>query len=190
MGIPIGVDEVGRGSWAGPLLVIAARFLCCWPEDIRDSKLMTKRQRESMFEELLHAFDFGEGWVTPREIDSNGLAKALKIGAARALKKIEVHIEEEIAIDGNINYLPRKYKDIESIVRGDNYIPTISAASIYGKVIRDSYMTKLNTKYPAYYFNQNYGYGTKLHQHAIKSYGAIKNIHRFSYSPIMNINRE
>jgi ribonuclease HII len=148
---------------------------------------MTKKQREVVYERMLPAFDFGEGWVSATEIDFYGLSKALTIGASRALRAIDAEVNEEIIVDGNVNYLPKKYKNTSSEVRGEYWLPTIAAASVYAKVKRDWYMEKIALKYPAYYFEQNVGYGTKLHAHALKSYGAIERLHRFSFAPIANL---
>jgi ribonuclease HII len=84
----IGVDEVGRGSLAGPLLVVAARAVDELPEGLKDSKLLSRKQREQIFNMLNICCEFGEGWVKATEIDYHGLSQALRLGAARALRNI------------------------------------------------------------------------------------------------------
>jgi len=128
--------------------------------------------------------NFGEGWVSATEIDKHGLAKALRLGVARALRKLDAQINEEIILDGKVNYLPAKFKSGKCLVDADNLVPIVSAASIYAKVTRDSFMAKLAAKHPAYNFEQHVGYGTKAHIEAISRYGLIKYVHRLSYAPI------
>ena len=180
----VGVDEVGRGCWAGPLLVVAAQASGELPSGLKDSKLMTKQQREKMLDLLSICCNFGEGWVSAIEIDKHGLAKALRLGIARALRNLGTQIDEEIILDGRVNYLPAKFTAGRCLVNADNLVPIVSAASIYAKVNRDSFMTQLAIKHPAYNFEQHVGYGTKAHIDAIDRYGLIKYVHRLSYAPI------
>lgn len=187
MGALIGVDEVGRGCLAGPLLVVAARVVGELPSGLRDSKLMTKYQRETIYRLLTANCQFGEGWVKAYEIDKHGLANSMRLGTARALKNLGTRIEEQIIIDGKVNYLPNKFINSRSLIKADGTVPIVSAASIYAKVTRDRYMTKLADKHPAYSFDSHVGYGTKTHMLAIRSRGALKYIHRFSYSPITEL---
>lgn len=187
MGLLIGVDEVGRGCLAGPLLVVAARVVGELPSGLRDSKLMTKYQRETIYHLLTANCQFGEGWVKPSEIDRYGLAKSMRLATARALQNIEAQTPDRIIIDGKVNYLPNKFTNSRSLIKADAMVPIVSAASIYAKVTRDRYMTKLSYKYPAYNFDSHVGYGTKTHMLAIRKYGALKYIHRFSYSPITEL---
>src|SRR2546430_232295 len=98
----IGVDEVGRGCLAGPLLVVAARAINELPDGLKDSKLLSRVQRENIFEHLLSTTEFGEGWVSASEIDRKGLANALRLGLTRALKAINTGYEEEVIYDGPV----------------------------------------------------------------------------------------
>jgi ribonuclease HII len=180
----IGIDEVGRGCWAGPLLVVAARELSQLPEELTDSKLLSKKQRENIFINLQKACEFGEGWVSSQEIDKIGLAEALKLGIKRALKELKAIESDEIVLDGAVNYIEKKFKNAKCIVDADLNIPIVSAASIYAKVLRDNYMIKISKKYPNYGFDKHVGYGTKVHIQALADYGVIKEFHRFSYKPI------
>jgi ribonuclease HII len=183
----VGVDEVGRGCWAGPLLVVAARATSDLPKGLKDSKLLTRRQREKILDLLSISCKFGEGWVSAAEIDKNGLADSLRLGVKRALWQLSVMVHEEIIIDGAVNYLPKKFIHGKCLVDGDALLPIISAASIHAKVTRDRFMTELAKKHPAYNFDSHVGYGTKAHMLALKSRGAIKYVHRYSYAPIANL---
>lgn len=183
----IGVDEVGRGCWAGPLLVVATRAYNELPAGLKDSKLLTRQQREQILNLLSICCNFGEGWVKASEIDRYGLAKALKLGAQRALTRLAAETNEAIILDGKVNYLPKKFTNGRAMVDGDNLVPIVSAASIYAKVTRDLYMASLAKKYPLYNFETHVGYGTKAHKLALKSYGALKYVHRYSYQPIAEL---
>src|SRR4051812_6898730 len=100
----IGIDEVGRGCWAGPLLVVAARVSSTLPQGLKDSKKLNKKQRENLFSYIHLSCDLGEGWVSAPEIDTLGLTGAMKLGVARALTAIQAENSEEIIMDGLINY--------------------------------------------------------------------------------------
>lgn len=183
----IGVDEVGRGSWAGPLLVVASRATGGLPSGLKDSKLMTRKQRESIFERLTSNVEFGEGWVTAAKIDEHGLAEAMRLGVAKALEKLNTQIDEEIILDGKVNYIPAKFKNTKCIVNADALIPLVSAAGIYAKVRRDEYMSKLKIPYPEYGFEKHAGYGTVTHRLAIVEHGILEGIHRTSFKPLQSL---
>jgi ribonuclease HII len=180
----VGVDEVGRGSLAGPLLVVAARQVSDLPSEVADSKTLIKAKREFLYGLLITACDFGEGWVNCAEIDKNGLTGAMRLGVARALRALGAEIKEEIIMDGPINYLPKKFKNITCMTDADAQVPIVSAASIYAKVTRDHYMAGLMKKYPKYGFENHVGYGTAFHLAAIEQFGAIEKIHRMSFAPL------
>lgn len=177
---------MGRGCLAGPLLVVAARQIAELPPGLKDSKLLSRKQREEILNMLSICCIFGEGWVKCSEIDRLGLSRALKLGAARALKNLSATTEEEIILDGSFNYLPKKFKNTKAVIKADNSVPIVSAASIHAKVTRDSYMIGLAKKYPAYKFESHVGYGTKAHMLALTKFGALKYIHRQSFLPIAN----
>ena len=184
----IGVDEVGRGCLAGPLLVVAARAKSELPSGLKDSKLLSRKQREEILNLLSICCDWGEGWVKCSEIDRFGLSKALRVGAARALKNLAAEADESIVLDGNYNYLPEKYQAAKTIIKADNTVAIVSAASIIAKVKRDEFMVKLAEKYGEYGFDSHVGYGTKAHMLALKRLGAVKYVHRQSFAPIANLN--
>lgn len=179
----IGIDEVGRGAWAGPLLVVAARFKTNLPAGLKDSKKLTARARQKLLPQINQACDLGEGWVSSQEIDLLGLTKAMELGVTRALEAVTAKVDEEIIMDGLINYCPARYKNVKTIARADNLWPIVSAASIYAKVLRDEFMTNLGQKYEKYRFDQHVGYGTALHREMLTFHG-ITDIHRLSFQPI------
>ncbi len=182
----IGVDEVGRGAWAGPLLVVAARVKPhhTLPFGITDSKLLSKIQKEQFYQQLLIVCDFDEGWVEVEEIDSLGLGPALKLGAMRAVATLSNVEAEEICIDGSINFLKDVYPKSFARIKADITEPIVSSASVYAKVVRDRKMTSLHYEMPEYGFNTHVGYGTTTHIEALKKYGISKH-HRKSFKPIM-----
>ncbi len=181
----IGVDEVGRGSWAGPLLVVAAQAITALPDGLADSKTLSKEKREYLSGLLKATCKFGEGWVQPEEIDVHGLAKALRLGVHRALISLGATVDDEIIIDGNINYCPPEFENARSETKADRTRPIVSAASIYAKVLRDKYMTRLAQFHPYYGFEQHVGYGTALHLSSLRVHG-VSPIHRKSYKPIQD----
>lgn len=180
----IGVDEVGRGCWAGPLLVVAARVRTGLPDGLKDSKLMTRQQRLKLLSTLNVCCEFGEGWVSALEIDELGLSEALRQGVKRALDSLKVVDDEAIIIDGKINYCPSKYRQVICQVSADRDVTLVSAAAIYAKETRDLYMRKLNKRYPGYGFDKHVGYGTELHKLMLKKLGAIPGVHRHSFKPV------
>jgi ribonuclease HII len=179
----IGIDEVGRGCWAGPLLVVVARQLATLPVGLKDSKLLSKKQREKLFYDIQIACDIGEGWVTSAEIDQNGLANAMRLGVERALKALGAKHDEQIIMDGKINYCAEEYANVQCVVDADALHPIVSAASIYAKVKRDQYMAEAAKTYKHYGFEKHVGYGTKAHIEALKQFG-ICEMHRLSYKPV------
>lgn len=184
----IGVDEVGRGSLAGPLLVVAARQTGVAPEGLMDSKLMTRDHRESIFEMLVANFDFGEGWVKSVEIDRLGLTGAMRIGVKRALRQVRITHRDEIIMDGPINYFPRRYQRVQCLIDADATVPIVSAASVYAKVVRDRFMIELARRHPRYGFDSHVGYCTPQHLAALKKFGSLKRIHRQFYEPVWRLN--
>jgi ribonuclease HII len=180
----IGIDEVGRGAWAGPLLVVAARQLSDLPEGLTDSKLLSADQREKFHSLIIESCAFGEGWVTAEEIDEMKLSKALKMGVSRALKAINALPIEEIIMDGSVNYVDNIYIESKCQIKADVSVPVVSAASIYAKVVRDKFMKNLAKKYPDFGFDAHVGYGTKKHVEAISSFGALSGVHRLSFKPV------
>lgn len=179
----IGIDEVGRGCWAGPLLVVAARQTSTLSSDLADSKILTKKKRIALIDSIQQSCQLGEGWVQPSEIDEIGLTKAMQLAVERALSSIGAKPDEAIIMDGNINYCPRQYANVKCIVSADASYPIVSAASIYAKVKRDHYMSQLALDLPGYGFEKHVGYGTKQHLLALRQLG-VSHCHRLSYKPV------
>lgn len=179
----MGIDEVGRGCWAGPLLVVAARAKGALPNGLADSKALTKKQRENMLDAIVESCDLGKGWVQPNEIDKLGLAGAMRLGVARALVELGAMPSEHIIMDGLVNYCPEEFTNVETLAKADSLSPIVSAASIYAKVTRDAHMVRLASLHPLYGFEQHVGYGTALHLSTLKLYG-VSTAHRLSFKPI------
>lgn len=179
-----GIDEVGIGSFAGPLVVVALILnQQIDPININDSKLLTKEQRLKLFNHISNNSIYATGIVSSRLIDQLKLAKALELAINRAYNGLLV--KPDIAlIDGNINYL-LPCKTI-SIIKGDSLSLSIAAASIIAKVIRDQIMQKLAAKYPIYNWQNNVGYGTKRHLLALSEAG-ISAHHRLSFKAISKL---
>ncbi len=199
----LGIDEVGRGPWAGPLVIGAAvlpeRFdendqpipEQSWQDDLADSKKLTAKKREKLSPIILEkATAAGLGWVTSAELDEIGLSEALKLAARRAVENIPRETFSEIIIDGTQNFL--KGTDLENLVtfmpKADAKIKEVSAASIIAKVARDNYMVKLAEKYPDYGFEKHVGYGTAAHKLALETHGPCPE-HRQSFAPVAKLVR-
>lgn len=182
----IGIDEVGRGAWAGPLLVVAAQQNSDITTVLDDSKKLSKKQRETLFETLQQYCNFGEGWVSPKEIDELGLTLAMRLGVKRALDDLKATNDEAIIMDGHINYCAPRYLNVVCEVKADANHPVVSAASIYAKVTRDNFMVELASVTEGYGFESNVGYGTAKHIDGIKQHGVTKH-HRKSYKPVREL---
>lgn len=180
-----GIDEVGRGPWAGPLVVGAVVLGNAVIDGLTDSKKLSKAKREALSAEItLRAAACGLGWVDAGELDDIGMSAALTLGARRALEQISVPYHE-IIIDGTVNLLAgtRKGAYVTTLKKADLLISAVSAASIIAKVARDDYMSEQAEIYPGYGFERNVGYGTQLHQQGIKEHG-LTPLHRRSFAPI------
>jgi ribonuclease HII len=182
----IGVDEVGRGAWAGPLLVCAAKLKPGkeHPLKLTDSKMLTKRQREKLFIAINDAYEIGEGWVSAEMIDNLGLSRALKSACLLAVFQLTDNKSDKIILDGTVNmFSDTGYSNVVIMPKADVHIPEVSAAAIYAKVMRDQHMAEHAVEHPEYHFDKNVGYGTKWHHEALKKYG-VTSIHRKSFKPV------
>ena len=185
MKIIAGVDEVGRGSLIGPVYAAAVILNKSIDKKIlKDSKTLTKNKREHLSKYIKKNSIWAVGKASVKEIEKINILQASLLAMKRAIKKLKKK-PVLVLIDGNKLPKIKNYK-LRSIIKGDQKIPSISAASIIAKVTRDKMITNLGKKFKGYYWNQNYGYGTKQHLKAIKNLG-ITNQHRKNFSPINKI---
>jgi ribonuclease HII len=186
-GIIAGVDEAGRGPWAGP--VVAAAVIAKqenFPPGIDDSKKLSADKREKFFKQIMQSCIVGIGLASPREIDDLNILQATMLAMQRAISNLP-SLPDCAIIDGNKTpQLPCKSI---AIIKGDAKSLSIAAASIIAKVTRDRIMRKLADEYPFYGWDSNSGYGTKKHQDGLAIHG-ITSQHRLSFKPIKIIMRE
>lgn len=178
----VGIDEVGRGSWAGPLVaagvILPVNFLI--PEGLADSKLVPPLIRDKLAKFISqNAISTYVAQISAGRIDKIGIGKATHEAFREIVRKIAPEPQFCLIDAFYIKYFSRKKQ--MAVKDGDKICASISAASIVAKVYRDNLMRRLHSKYPNYNFAKHKGYGTKDHQSAIKKYGLSK-IHRFSYN--------
>jgi len=215
----IGIDEVGRGPLAGPVVACACALKChpelisasqrkskqilkpaCQQarqvqndkqfELIRDSKTLSEKQREGLYDFIYENFHVGIGFCDHGTIDRVNILEATYLAMKKALSDLsrkqnpgEGIIEKNIIlVDGN-RPIPNLSIEQEAVVNGDKLVKTISAASIVAKVTRDRLMGEMHQKFPEYGFDRHKGYGTKIHMEALRKYGACE-IHRQSFRPV------
>ena len=194
----LGIDEVGRGPYAGPL-VIGACILGDWQnsenaewiEKLTDSKKLSAKRREELYVLIKEkALATATGWVSSTEIDEVGLSEALRLATRRAVEQIQKTKVpfSEIIIDGTMNFLvgTKLENYVSTLKKGDFLVKEISAASILAKVERDKYMAELDAVYPEYGFGKHVGYGTAAHQKAMEKFGLTPE-HRRSFRPVREI---
>lgn len=179
-----GIDEAGRGPWAGPL-VAAAVIL---PSNARlpglnDSKKLSENKRIKLFDLIVKKGIVGTGIIDQNYIDKHGLTKALNVAYKRAIQGLSRH-PKYVLIDGIGKYsLNVPY---ETVKKGDTKVRIIAAASIIAKVVRDTIMDSYALKYPKYGFDSHKGYGTRQHHQNLLKYGVCK-LHRLSYAPVKKV---
>lgn len=182
----LGIDEAGRGPWAGPLTVGAVVLGGVEFEGLNDSKKLTKKRREALEPQILEqAQACALGWVSARELDEIGMSAALRLATRRAVEQIHVPFHE-IVIDGTVNFLADTTlgKYVTTMPKADALVPSVSAASVIAKVARDRYMATLDDTYPGYGFAKHAGYGVAAHRAAIERLGVTPE-HRLSFAPLM-----
>jgi len=180
----IGVDEVGRGCLAGPVMVgvFAIRADAIeWlvEQGVADSKVLTSARRKQLFETLERAaragtIHYAVAMQSSSVIDDIGIVEAIRLCIAEALAAVEIPPEQtHIYLDGGLR-APVEWKHQSTHIKGDRDYPVIGAASIMAKVLRDDYMMQLGTQFPEYCWGRNMGYGTVVHRTALHNNGLTK----------------
>ena len=184
-----GLDEAGRGAWAGPVFA-AAVVLPPEPmmesilSGVRDSKQMTPHQREHWAGEIQAvALAWGIGWAEAGEIDRIGILPATRLAMSRAVEQLG-EMPEYLLVDGNF-LLPEIPLPQQALIKGDGRSLSIAAASVLAKTARDMLLIDCETNYPGYGFARHKGYGTAIHRAALEQLGACP-IHRMSFAPLKN----
>lgn len=178
--VVVGIDEVGRGAWAGPLTLAAAVV----PKDrrinkVRDSKMLTEAEREAMFDRVVDWVEaYGVGHATPAECDALGMSAAQKLAARRAIEGLGVPVDAVI-LDGKWDFVG--HPNTRKLVKADAKCLSVAAASIIAKVTRDRMMRDDAESFPGYDFDANKGYPCPRHQMALQAYGPTS-IHRRSWA--------
>lgn len=180
----VGIDEVGRGAWAGPLCIAAVGLGGAEIDGLTDSKKLTKKKR-AHYERIIKqsAPLIGIGWVSARQLDKIGMSDALKLAARRALAQIDCSDITQIIIDGTIMLLDDTRAT--TMKQADLLVPSVSAASVIAKEARDRYMRRCDHAVAGYSFTSHVGYGTATHQAAIATLGPSP-LHRMSFAPLAN----
>ena len=180
-----GVDEVGRGSLIGPVYAAAVILNKSINRKLlKDSKSLTKSNREMLSKYIKENSIWAVGKASVKEIEKINIFQASLLAMKRAIRKLKKK-PNVVFVDGNKLPKIENYK-LRAVIKGDQKMPSISAASIIAKVSRDKMITKLGKKFKGYYWDKNYGYGTRQHLKAIKNLG-ITSQHRKTFSPINKI---
>lgn len=178
--LEVGLDEVGRGCLAGPVVASAVILPPDFDYDIvKDSKKLSEKKRKEAYELIKeHAIEYSVSFVDAKSIDKFNILQATMAAMHGCLDKLESE-PNHILVDGNVF---NKYRDVEhtTVVKGDGKYYSIAAASILAKVTRDEYMKEQHEKFPMYKWDSNKGYGSKVHREAIKEEG-ISPLHRKSF---------
>ena len=179
-----GVDEAGRGPWAGPVCAAAVILdQANIPAGLNDSKKLTETKREQLFPLIMASAEVGVGLVSPQEIDEINILQATYLAMSRAVAALKSKPTLAL-IDGN--HAPKLFCATQTIIGGDAKSLSIAAASIIAKVTRDRLMREMDKAFPAYGFAKHKGYGTALHAAALAKYGPCTE-HRFSFAPIRKL---
>ena len=176
-----GVDEVGRGCLAGP--VVSAAVILNKNIDLKllkDSKKITFKNRIKIAEHIKLNSHYAIGVASVEEILNLNILQAALLSMKRAINKLSIK-PELVLIDGN--FAPEGLKNFKTIINGDEKVKSISAASIIAKVFRDQLMIKLSEQFKNYAWDRNFGYGTKAHMNGLKKFG-ITSHHRKGFKPI------
>jgi ribonuclease HII len=184
--VVMGVDEVGRGAWAGPVVACsvgwASSYTPPWQDKLKDSKTLPPSKRESLAYLILEdrSVALSIGWAEVEEIDALNIRRATLLAMQRAVsfhrQILHLYVDGRDTIAGSF---PQT-----AVTHGDALIPQVSAASIVAKVFRDRWMESLHALYPYYRWDRNRGYGTEQHRDALKLYGPTP-LHRRSFRPVL-----
>ena len=176
-----GVDEAGRGPWAGPVVAASVVLGSSMVLDgINDSKKMSSKQRSAVYDQIMKHCQVGIGISGVAVIDQVNILEATKQAMCQAIDNLP-QLPDTALIDGN--QLPELPCQAKAIIKGDSKSLSIAAASIIAKVTRDRIMQELHKEYPYYGWERNAGYGTKEHQEGLRCYGITMH-HRRSFRPI------
>ena len=184
-GVVTGVDEAGRGPWAGPVVAAAAVLdQASLPQRLRDrlddSKKLSAKVRDDLFDTLEDCAQLGVGIASVAEIDTQNILAATMLAMRRAVSNLPVAPDHAL-VDGNRS--PELPCPVRTVVRGDGLSLSIAAASVVAKVTRDRIMAKLALEHPGYGWERNAGYGTKAHREGLERFG-VTDHHRRSFKPI------
>ena len=170
-----GIDEAGRGPIAGPL-VVAGAILIDGVEELNDSKKLTEKKREKLFDEIKKSTKHHIVFKSAKQIDQLGISRCLKDSINEIIEKLKPY-SDEFLMDGNTSF---GITNLKHKIKADATIKEVSAASILAKVSRDRYMCEIAPKYSKYNFEKHKGYGTKAHVEKIKEFGRSEE-HRFTF---------
>ncbi len=181
--VVVGIDEVGRGAWAGPVVAVAVILPPHLIVDgLRDSKLLSPLRRRALDRDIRRlALAVGLGWVSAAEVDEQGLSWAVRQSGLRALANLDASFDLAI-LDGKHNYLADTQRSI-TLVKADQLVAPVAAGSVVAKVARDRYLERLASRYPGYGFELHKGYGTLAHTQSLARLGPSF-VHRRSYQPV------
>ncbi len=168
-----GIDEAGRGCLAGPL-VVAGVILKNPVDGLDDSKKLTEKRRELLFDQIIDNAEYEIVFTDNKMLDEIGLSRAIANSIEQIIQKLN---PRHTIMDGNTNF---GILGVQAIIKADTKVPEVSAASILAKVSRDRYMVKMDSQYPEYGFKKHKGYGTKFHREVMQKFGR-SDLHRYSF---------
>lgn len=178
----IGIDETGRGVWAGPFMVAGVRTpdqLPEWWDQLRDSKQLSDKRRQELAKLIYeYGFKYYVRSFSPATVDELGLSECMRTAVTEIVRQLH-QPGDTVVVDGSVAY------GYAAVVRADDLFKEVSAASILAKVKRDEVMrAAVHTTFPQYGFNNHVGYGTLEHREALEKHGPLNGVHRFSVRPV------
>lgn len=177
-----GYDEVGRGAWAGPLLVVGVVLGPTQFKGLKDSKALSKGKRELLYKQIVReAPKVSAIWSSNADIDKHGLAVCLQRSFTACAQLMNQDAQQHV-VDGSYDYI--RNGSSTALIKGDEKMPAIAAASIVAKHLRDKYMQHLHSIDDRYSFDKNVGYGTKQHIESIEQHGP-STVHRLSFKGVL-----